>query len=111
MSDWSLLYFTVDGLALLGDAASWIIEQVLPGLRSGRLNGWGRTLILRRIRTKMSHPTIPDSALNYDTEVSKDYAGSLEDFKRVENEPGCSPHPFDVMALYALYQTEAGEDD
>ena len=57
----------------------------------------------------MSHPTIADSVMNYDKRAMLDYSG--EDETRVYNEPGCSPHPFDVMALYALYQAESGEDD
>ena len=40
-----------------------------------------------------SHPTIPDSVMNYDGEVSQ-----------ISDEPDCSPHPFDVMAIYAIYQ-------
>ena len=108
MSDWSLLYFTVEGL---NDAASWITEQVLPGLPE-----WAFELLEEDIDPpadtySMSHPTIPDSVLNYDDKVKWDYDESSEEWERVENEPGCSPYPFDVMALYALYQTEAGEDD
>ena len=41
----------------------------------------------------ISHPTIPHSVLNYDK-----YAG-----EGIE-EPDCAPYPFDVMAIYALYQ-------
>ena len=39
----------------------------------------------------ISHPTIPDSVMSYygRTGIS---------------EPDCSPHPFDIMAIYALYQ-------
>ena len=39
----------------------------------------------------MAHPTIPDSVMNY------------VNFTRTE--PDCSPHPFDIMIIYALYQT------
>ena len=46
----------------------------------------------------ISHPTIADSVLNYDSKVSR--AIVPNDFA----EPDCSPHPFDVMAIYALYQ-------
>ena len=42
----------------------------------------------------ISHPTIPDSVLNYDKYVR----GGIE-------EADCSPHPFDIMIIYALYQT------
>ena len=33
-----------------------------------------------------AHPGISDSVMNY------------------EDEPDCSPHPFDILAIYALYQ-------
>ena len=42
----------------------------------------------------VAHPDIPDSVLNYDPKVD---AGHTE--------PDCSLHPFDVLAIYALYQT------
>ena len=49
-----------------------------------------------------AHPTIPDSAMNYDNEnppvIKHPAVGS--GFA----EPDCSPHPFDVMALYSIYQ-------
>ena len=41
----------------------------------------------------ISHPTIHDSVLNYDRNVREQF-----------EEPDCSPYPFDVMAIYALYQ-------
>ena len=40
---------------------------------------------------EMSHPTISDSVMNY--------------WQYTATEPDCSPHPFDIMAIYALYQT------
>ena len=39
-----------------------------------------------------SHSTVADSVMNYDGRV-----GTYE--------PDCSPHPLDIMAIYALYQT------
>ena len=45
-----------------------------------------------------SHPTIPDAVMNYDTSVSQ--AIVPEGF----NEPDCSPHPLDILAINALYQ-------
>ena len=49
-----------------------------------------------------AHPTIPDSAMNYDDKnppvIKHPAVGS--GFA----EPDCSPHPFDVMALYSIYQ-------
>ena len=47
-----------------------------------------------------AHPTIPDSLLNYDHEVDDYYPGASSRF----SEPDCSPHPFDLMALNAVYQ-------
>ncbi len=49
------------------------------------------------------HPTIADSAVNYDNMVIPD--NSKSGFKSDFTEPDCSPHPFDVMAVFALYQT------
>ena len=46
------------------------------------------------IGTSVAHPSIPDSVMNYDSEVPQ-----------ISNEPDCSPHPFDIMAIEALYQT------
>ncbi len=48
-----------------------------------------------------SHPTIPDSVLNYDDD---DKIRSPIDATFAE--PDCSPHPFDIVAIYALYQTK-----
>ena len=42
----------------------------------------------------IAHPLIPDTVMNYDDRVSL-----------IVDEPDCSPHPFDVMAVEALYQT------
>ena len=51
-------------------------------------------VVTERGRYVMAHPTIPDSVMNYDARVRRDLA-----------EPDCSPYPFDVMIIYALYQT------
>lgn len=48
-----------------------------------------------------AHPTIPDTVLNYDGEAGERFPGLRG---RSHREPDCSPHPFDVMAIYALYQ-------
>ncbi len=45
-----------------------------------------------------AHPSIPDAAMSYDGEVPKVHR------EMIDFEPDCSPHPFDVMAIYALYQ-------
>ena len=48
----------------------------------------------------VAHSTIPDSVLNYDKYVH-DYFPEVSD---IFTEPDCSPHPFDLLAIYALYQ-------
>lgn len=60
----------------------------------------------------IAHPTIPDAAMNYDKESIHLYDPRLDDPKTKginegwkRREPDCSPHPFDVMAIHALYQT------
>ena len=50
---------------------------------------------------EMSHPTIPDTVMNYDYEVSLNTSSET-----IRWEPDCSPHPFDLMALHILYQTQ-----
>ena len=55
---------------------------------------------------KVSHPTIPDSVMNYDHRVLENYdpdANEGDRWKR--HEPDCYPQPFGIMALWALYQT------
>ena len=44
---------------------------------------------------RRAHPTVPDSVMNYDEKV----------LDPGDNEPDCSPHPFDILAIWALYQT------
>ena len=56
---------------------------------------------LGNVSYHVAHPTIPDSVMNYDDEI-----GQLRERYKPDqpDEPDCSPHPFDVMAIYALYQ-------
>ena len=49
-----------------------------------------------------AHSTISDAALNYDREVPDNWANWASS---PLNEPDWTPHPFDVMVVYALYQT------
>ena len=45
-------------------------------------------------------PTIPDAVMNYDSRKHIRFpVGSGF------SEPDCSPHPYDILALYALYQS------
>jgi hypothetical protein len=48
-----------------------------------------------------SHPTIPSSVMNYDDDTREVWFRSRP---QIDNERDCSPHPFDIMALYSLYQ-------
>ena len=56
----------------------------------------------RRVSNHAGQPTIPDAVMNYD---------NLEDIRHPVGsdffEPDCSPHPFDVMAIFSLYQRPA----
>ena len=77
----------------------WAIDQILDkfvGLDEGRDQAY-----------EVAHPTIPESTLNYDanTEVPDWVPDSYWTM-----EPDCSPHLFDVMAIYALYQNVADSD-
>ncbi len=61
---------------------------------SGHALGWSgfssAGLLTPQGSYEMSHPTIDDSVMNY--------------WKYTAIEPDCSPHPFDIMAIYALYR-------
>ena len=48
-----------------------------------------------------AHPTIPFSVMNYDSHV---YVESVSKHKS-PIESDCAPYPFDIMAIYSLYQT------
>ena len=49
------------------------------------------------------HPPLVDSVMNYD----QDSKALLVVYETIEKfrEPDCSPHPMDIMAIFALYQT------
>ena len=88
LSDWSLKETAIDE-----------IQKKIQELPS-----WARILLapfssIPEHVYEVSHPTIPDSVLNYDHEI----ADKLE--IPTFEEPDCSPHPFDVMAIHALYQS------
>ena len=56
--------------------------------------------------TAVAHPSIPDAVMNYDwVAADHNYAKGSAEWSRVDDEPNCSPHPMDIMALHALYQT------
>ena len=59
----------------------------------------------QRGQYEMSHPTLPDSAMNYDVEIPHFWdSGITRQGNQLAYEPDCSPHPFDILALYSLYQ-------
>ena len=63
------------------------------------------------IHSGKAHPTVADSVMNYDFTLHKVYTeiSSIKDDPMNGgvnfDEPDCSPHPFDIMAVYAIYQT------
>ncbi len=50
--------------------------------------------------SSVAHPSIPDTVMNYDGVVREKL-----NFPNSWNEPDCSPHLLDIMAIHALYQT------
>ena len=56
------------------------------------LSGYDFTLLVPLTGYEMAHATIPDSVMNYQSETNIP-------------EPDCFPHPFDIMAIKALYQS------
>ena len=54
-----------------------------------------------------SHATTPDAVMNYDSKA-KELFPVWRDLPTVmpHDEPDCSPHPFDIMAIYALYHAD-----
>ena len=67
------------------------------------LSGFSR-IVLRNViglfNYPVAHPTIPESVVNKDDEAAARAHWITSGYE----EPDCSPHPFDVMAIYALYQ-------
>ena len=51
------------------------------------------------------HPVFEDSVMNYDHVVFPSSDDEKDEEEDEEEEPDCSPHPIDIMAVYALYQT------
>lgn len=48
-----------------------------------------------------AHPTIPTTVMNYNEETRTEW---FNWWNNAYNESDCSPHPFDILALYSLYQ-------
>ena len=56
-----------------------------------------------------AHPTIPDSVMNYDTFNAMERSVPYIRHPQVGHdfaEPDCPHHPFDILAIFALYQTQ-----
>ena len=59
---------------------------------------------------RRAHPSIPDTVMNYDEKIPENYNPNFVNLegekvgKWLRHEPDCSPHPFDILAIYALYQ-------
>ncbi len=67
------------------------------GIRNGsRVQDWSDDVV--------HHPSIYESVMSYETpyELKPGDADSV-----LPNDPDCSPHPLDVLAIYALYQQES----
>ena len=65
------------------------------------IGGLLNDLLFQKKLAIAAHPTIPDAVMNYDAEVPDNWAMWAPS---PLNEPDCSPHPFDLLAIYALYQ-------
>ena len=70
------------------------------GIGADRPNNW----------IQESHPQVPDSVMNYDFIAVRIHPHippqHEDDFDAGFREPDCAPHPLDLMAIYALYQTD-----
>ena len=91
LSDWTA---TWTGASLAVSLFNSVVDVL------GKLNRVPEELKLEGVKAyteeeiyKASHPSTPDSLINYD-------------WRAGVNEPDCSPYPLDVMAFYALYQTD-----
>lgn len=78
-----------------------MLHEAGHALRSSGFSRWDLARVvggferLEEELYKRAHPSIPDAAMNYDKEV----------LSTCDKEPDCSPHPFDILAIWALYQT------
>ena len=70
------------GLSNVTEQWRYLVGGILPSW----FNPYSREIY------EASHPTIPDLVMNYNSRTGV-------------NEPDCSPHPFDVLAINALYQS------
>ena len=70
------------------------------GIRGGGSLGWANP----------GHPQVAGSVVNCDDIAVPNDPHTLsvnrEDYDQGFREPDCAPHPLDLMAIYALYQTD-----
>lgn len=68
------------------------------GFQAGRaVQGWEDSFVVH-------HPSIAESVMSYEgRELKKGESKSA-----LPDDPDCSPHPLDVLVVYALYQQESG---
>ena len=84
----------------LGLSALSIDESDIRSIRNWNPRGWYNLVKYAFTDYQVSHPTIPTSVMNYNSRI--------DDFQSVPpgyRESDCYPHPLDIMAVYALYQT------
>ena len=86
---------------LSGTAYSDLVHEIghALGIGGGDNAGW----------VNPGHPQVPDSVVNYNwlaVPLNPAVTPMVQgDFDRGHSEPDCAPYPFDVMAIYALYQS------
>ena len=69
------------------------------GIRGGGVaDGWDKEILA-------GHPSIYESVMSYER-VALRTSGTTDG--TLPDDPDCSPHPLDVLAIYALYQQESG---
>ena len=74
-------------------------------------------IVLKDAQYRRAHPSIPDAVMNYDAKMAENYNPNFVNSmgekvgKWLRYEPDCSPHPFDILAIYALYQHVEDSDD
>ncbi len=82
--------------ATAGQSVGYPFELVLheTGHAFG-LSGFSILELLQGVSLyEQAHPTVAESVMNYDDKVES-----------IDDEPDCSPHPLDIMGMWALYQT------
>ena len=67
------------------------------GIRGGRIpdHTW--------VESVAGHSTVADSIMNYDARELRDQRFTTESHI-LRSEPDCTPHPLDILAVYALYE-------